>query len=461
MIFPLLAAVLYREDKMVLSFALPMGISLAVALPVFLFTRKVKLRFTSAEGVFLVCSAWVTGSLFGAVPYYLSGYVPSFSNAVFECVSGISTTGVTIIPDVEILPLSFHLWRGMTHWLGGMGIVVLTVALVPLLGVGGFQLLKAETSGPMKEKFTPKVTNTAKILWLIYCVITVILFVLFLIGGMNWFDALIHSFSVMASGGFSTKNNSIAYYNSPFIDYVCIVFMFIAGFNYALIYRLLQGKFRDIINNSEAKAYGLISLIAAVVIAFSLFPMAGSVEKTLRYAFFDTASILSTSGLGIDNHNLWPPLARFMIFMLMFVGGCSGSTSGNIKIIRYVILFKQTRNELKRQLFPSGVFSIRLDNKLGKKDVVYRVAGFMFLYYMFILAGTLLVSSSGVELFDSLNASLICLGNIGFGLGGLTSGTIFYTAPDYVKWGSSLLMLIGRLEIFTVILLFIPSYWDK
>jgi trk system potassium uptake protein TrkH len=349
----------------------------------------------------------------------------------------------------------------MTHWLGGMGIVVLTVALVPLLGVGGFQLLKAETSGPMKEKFTPKVTNTAKILWLIYCGITVVLFLLFMIGGMNWFDALVHAFSLMATGGFSTKNNSIAWFNSPFIEWVCIVFMLISGFNFTLIYYLLRGKFREVINSSEAKAYALVILTTAALISISLFPVTRSLEKTLRGALFHTASIITTAGLMTQDHNLWPPLAQFLLFSLMFIGGCSGSTSGNIKVIRYVVLFKQAKNELRRLLFPSGVFTIQLDNKIGTKDIVYQVAGFIYLYFIFILAGTLLMCSSGENLFDSLNASLICIGNIGLGLGALTSGTIFYTSPDYIKWGFCLLMLMGRLEIFTVILLFIPRYWEK
>jgi trk system potassium uptake protein TrkH len=314
----------------------------------------------------------------------------------------------------------------------------------------------------MKEKFTPKVTNTAKILWIIYCALTAVMILLLIAGGMSWFEAVFHAFSTMASGGFSTRNNSIAAFHSPYIEWVCIAFMLIAGFNYTLIYRLLRGKVKELINNNEAKAYFLVVLIVSLIVTVSILPQTGSIEKSLRRALFDTTSILSTTGLMAEDHNLWPPLAQMVIFILMFIGGCSGSTSGGIKTIRHVVLFKQAKNEIGRLLYPSGVFSLQIDKKPSEKNVVYNVAGFVFLYFLLLALGTLLTSRSpGAGLFDSLNASLICLGNIGLGLGRLTSGTLFYEAPEYVKWGCSLLMIIGRLELFTVMLLFIPPYWHR
>jgi trk system potassium uptake protein TrkH len=461
MVFPLLTAVIFQEEAMIFSFGVSIAAVLAVSLPVFVFSKKRKFDFTANEGILLVCMAWILAGLLGAAPYYLSGYMPRYADAVFESVSGFTTTGASVISDLEILPRSFHLWRGMTHWLGGMGIVVLAVALVPLLGAGGFYLVKAETTGPMKEKFTPKITMTAKILWLIYLGITATMAALLMLGGMNWLDAVVHAFSALGTGGFSTKNASVAAWDSPYIHWVCIVFMLIASFNFSLIYRLLQGKYGELARNSEARAYALVVIIAAGIVTSQLLPYTGSVEKSLRYAFFDVASIASSTGFMIDDHSRWPLLAQFVIFMLMMIGGCSGSTAGGIKIVRYVILFKQTKNELLRALYPKGIFSIQLDGKSSSKDIVLSVSSFFYLYAMMVALGTLLVCSAGAGLYDSLNASLLILGNIGLGLGKLVSGTLFYESPDYVKWGLSALMIIGRLEIYTFILLFNPEFWKN
>jgi trk system potassium uptake protein TrkH len=461
MIFPLLTALAFGEGSMVFAFGITIAAILAVSLPALIFSKKQKFNFTANEGILLVCMVWMLGGLLGAVPYCLSGFLPRYADAVFESVSGFTTTGATVISDPDILPRSFHLWRGMTHGLGGMGIVVLIVALAPLLGAGGGHLFKAETTGPRKEKFTPKITMTAKILWLIYVGLIIVMITLLMLGGMDWLDAVVHAFSALGSGGFSTRSASIAAWNSPYIEWVCIVFMLIAGFNFTLIYRLLQGKWGEVARNSEARAYGLIVGIAVVLVALSLVPHTGSPGKALRLAFFDVASIISTTGFMIDDHNLWPPLAQFVVFMLMMIGGCSGSTAGGIKIIRYVILFKQTKNEMLRALYPKGVFSIQIDGKKSRKDIIFSVSSFFYLYAALILVGTLLVSSAGAGLYDSLNAALLIAGNIGLGFGRLVSGTIFYEAPAYVKWGLSALMIIGKLEIYTFILLFNPQFWKN
>ena len=459
LLFPLFIAVIYKEYAMIFPFALPVCCSLVISVPVYLSTNGKKVNLQISDGFLLVTLAWVIGSLIGALPYYLSGYVPYYSNAVFESVSGFTTTGATIIPDVEILPHSLHFWRGMTHWIGGMGIIVLSVALFPILGTGGFQLLKGETTGPMKDKFTPKVKDTAKILWLIYCGLTLLQFILLMLGGMNWFDSIIHSFSTLGTGGFSTRNSSIAYYNSPYIEWVCSIFMFIAGFNFTLTFRLFQGKIGEITKNSEARAYFLITAVSVLIVTVSLSENLYSIGKSLRYAFFHVTSIMTTTGFMADNHNNWPSLAQLVIFGLMFIGGCSGSTAGGAKVIRYVILCKQMINESKKALYPKGVFSIHLDQKIGRKDVVYSVSGFIFLYFTFFIIGVLLLSCSGIDLFNSINASIILLGNIGLGLGKLISGEIFFNLPEYLKWFFSLFMIIGRLEIYTVLILFSPFYW--
>jgi trk system potassium uptake protein TrkH len=461
MIVPLIAALVLSERETIRGFAVSAGALLCAALPVFILNRGRKIRFRGSDGFILVFLVWVIACLAGALPLRISGFAPRFTDAVFESVSGFTTTGLTLIPDVEVLPRSLLLWLSMTHWLGGMGIVVLTVALLPLLGIGGFQLVKAETTGPEKEKITPKITGTAKILWILYTGFTALLCLLLAAGGMSWFDALIHAFSTMATGGFSSRNSSVAAWQSPFIDWVCFVFMILAGFNFGLIYQLLRGKPRDLLRNSEARSYGLIILVAGLGIAFSLISAGTASSDAFRYGFFHAASIVTTTGFTIADFNLWPPLAQGIVLTLMLVGGCSGSTAGGIKVIRFVVFLKQTGNEIRRLLYPRGVFNIRLNGKVGRKDVVYGAAGFVFLYFILILAAFFLVSSAGLEPYTSLNLALLSLGNIGLGLGGLAKGSLVAACPGYVKWGLCFVMIAGRLELWTAFVIFTPQYWRR
>ncbi|MDR2176584.1 MAG: TrkH family potassium uptake protein [Treponema sp.] len=461
MAIPLVMAVVYGEGDLIRPFMAPMAAVLILVLPVAILTRNRPIRFSASDGFLLVFFAWILIGLLGAVPYYLSGRIPRWADAVFESVSGFTTTGATVIADVESLPRSLLFWRAMTHWLGGMGIVVLTVALLPLLGIGGFQLIKAETPGPEKEKITPKITETAKLLWFLYLILTALDALLLRIGGMDWFDAAAHAFSTVATGGFSTRNDGIAAYHSPWIEGVCTVFMLLAGFNFALLYRLFRGKFRDILTNSEAKAYGGIILVSAGIIALALIPGGAFPGEALGKAFFHTASILTTTGFAAADHNLWPPAAQGVLFFLMFIGGCSGSTAGGIKVVRMVVLGKQAGNEMKRFLYPKGVFTIRLNKKVGRKDVVYGVAAFVFLYLFLVLITTLIVSTAGGDMFSSLNTALITLGNIGLGLGAVGPGAVFQGFPDYVKWVLSLVMIAGRLELWTAFVFFSRDYWRQ
>ena len=415
----------------------------------------------NSRGFLLVFLAWAAAGLLGALPFYCSGYIPNFTNAVFESVSGFTTTGATVLRDVEALPRRLLFWRALTHWLGGMGIVVLTVALVPLLGAGGFQLVRAEAPGPETEKISPRITLTARLLWLLYIMLTAAQTLLLVCFGMDWFDAVAHAFSTMSTGGFSSRNDSLAYYRSPAIEWVCTVFMLLAGFNFTLVWQLLRGKCRDVLRNSEARAYGAVVLASGLIITAAILPQGASLEAALRQAFFNTASVLTTTGLFNEDFNLWPALAQGVLFILMFLGGCSGSTSGGIKIVRYVILAKQTGNEMKKIIRPRGVFNIQLDGRSGKKDVVYGVAGFVFLYFLLIFLTALLVSVSGEDVFTSLNTALICLGNIGLGLGKLGPFNAFPDFPAYVKWGLSFVMIVGRLELWTVMVFFTRDFWRK
>ncbi len=462
MVFPLILAFVYGETIMVKPFLLPVSVTLILALLAALSARSIRIRFSAVDGALLVFLAWFFTSFLGAMPYQLSGFFGGFPDAVFESVSGFTTTGATTLKEVEMLPRSLLFWRGMTHWFGGMGIVVLTVALLPLLGVGGFQLLKAEAPGPDKgDKITPKITETAKILWIFYVALTALEAILLMLGGLSWFDALLHSFSTMATGGFSTRNASVAAFKSPWVEWVCTVFMLLAGLNFTLYYRLLKGKFQDIINNTETKVYGLIVLAAVSLVTLGILPGEASFGDALRLASFHVASIITTTGFAASNHNLWPPLAQGVLFFLMFIGGCSGSTAGGIKVIRHVILFKQSKNEMRRLLYRRGVFSIQINRKPARKELVYGVAGFVFLYMFLVFIVAAVTSLSGEDIFSSLNVSLITVGNIGVGLARVGPDYTFHDFPAYLKWVFSFAMIAGRLELWTAFIFFSREYWRR
>jgi trk system potassium uptake protein TrkH len=332
---------------------------------------------------------------------------------------------------------------------------------MPLLGVGGFQLIKAEAPGPEKEKLRPRITEAAKVLWLVYCAFTVILAVLYRLGGMERFDAVCHGFTVMATGGVSTKNQGFAFFNTPFIDWVTVIFMLLGALNFNLYYRLVRGKFRDLIQNTECKVYFSIFIVAALVTSLSLIPYYGSFGDALRFGSFQVASILSTTGNARTDYTVWPALAQGILFCLMFIGGCSASTAGGVKVIRHAVLFKQTGNELRKILYPRGVFSIQLNRKVGRKDVVYGVAGFVFLYFMIVGITTLVTAASGFDFFSSFSAALCVTGNIGTGFGAVGPFHDYGAIPNYLKLFYSLVMITGRLELWTVFVLFTPEYWKR
>ncbi|MDR0455282.1 MAG: TrkH family potassium uptake protein [Treponema sp.] len=459
MLPPLIMAVVAGERYMIGSFAIPSGITAILALFSFNSLRKIKVLLNAKLGFLLVCGTWIWASFIGAVPFYLAGL--NFTDAFFESACTFATTGGTTVGNIEAMPVSLLLWRSLAHWFGGIGIVLISVALMPLLGVGGFQLVKAEAPGPEKEKITPRVAATAKILWLVYCALTFVLFGLYLLGGMNWFDALCHALSTMASGGVSTKNAGLVAFNSSFIEAVATVFMLLAGINFSLYYRLLQGKFSDIKNNTELRAYLVIFAVAAGIITLSLLPVYGSFASALRYAAYQSASMLSTTGAAIADYETWPALARMVLFGLMFIGGCSGSTAGGIKVIRHVILWKQIGNELRKVVYPRGIFSIQLNKRVGRKDVIYGAAAFIFVYMAIITATTLITAASGTDIFSSFSVSLSIMGNIGVGFGVASPFHNYSSFPDHIKWLYSFVMIAGRLEIWTMLILFNPVYWRK
>ena len=464
MLVPMVLAIVFGEQNMISAFAFPSGFVLCVFVAVFFFTRKSENGIGTSQGLLLVCLTWLLSCMLGAFPFYLGGILKRFTDAFFESASGFTTTGATIFVDVEALPKSLLFWRTMTHWLGGMGMVVLTVALAPLIGTGAFQLFRAETPGPETGKIAPRITATAKILWFIYIALTILETLLLMLGGMSWFDALTHAFSTVATGGFSVRNDSIAAFNSPWIEWVCIVFMIIAGFNFNLIYDLIRGKGKEARKNSEARAYGGIILLAGIICACALFPnirnegrsLIFTLEKSIRTALFQSVSILTTTGFSAVDHRLWPPLAQGVLFFLMFIGGCSSSTAGGIKVIRHVIFYKQARNELKKQINPRGVFSIQINGKEGQKNIVHGVAGFIFLYLILVMIAVLFISFTGTDIFSSLNIGLLITGNIGLGMVQGSMESILYNLPGYTKWVLSFIMIAGRLELWTILALI---YW--
>lgn len=453
----------YEEWAAVQSFLLSIAISGCISMGIlFVFRHERQKTLSTRDGLLVVTLSWMVASTVAAFPYIFDGGMLTVTDAIFETMSGFSTTGATILTDIEKMPKSLLLWRSLTHWLGGMGIVVLGVAILPLLGIGGMQLMQAEAPGPVVDKITPRIAETAKYLWYVYVGFTALETFLLVCGGMTFFDALNHSFSTLATGGFSTKNLSVGHYDSAYIDGVVTLFMVIAGMNFTLHFRLMSGNFKGIFRNTELKAYLLIFLTASALIAFSLHgKIYDSVWQSIRYASFQAASILTTTGFATADYEYWTYLAQVMLLLLMFVGGCSGSTGGGIKVIRIATLFKQGFNEMKFLVHPRGVFVLKISGYPVRKNIVYAISGFFFLYMTTILLVTIALASSGIDLLTSVTAALATVGNIGPGFGSVGPAENYAFMPDHVKWILSFAMMAGRLELYTVFVLFTPMFWKK
>lgn len=420
------------------------------------------LGLRTKEGFLLVTASWISASAVGAIPFVLSGAIPSYTDAFFETISGFSTTGASILTAIEVLPRSVLFWRSLTHWLGGMGIVVLTVAILPFLGVGGVQLVRAESPGPTLDKMAPKITQTAKILWILYLGFTVLETVLLMGGGMSLFDALTHTFGTLATGGFSPKDASVGAYNSGFIHWVITAFMIVAGTNFGIFYKLLQGNLRDILRDTEFKTYVLIIVFSVLVITLVLLGVYGNFGKSLRYAGFQAVSIITTTGFATADFDMWPMAAKGVLLLLMFVGGCSGSTGGGPKVIRAVTLIKLALKEMRYMSRPRGIFRVHINGEPVKKNLLYSVSGFFVLYFLCLLFVTTVVSFFGAtDIATAFSTALATVGNIGpgFGLIGPTMNYAFY--HPLLKWILSIAMLAGRLEVYTVLILLTPSFWRR
>ena len=414
------------------------------------------------EGFLFVTLSWISVSLSGALPFVLSGAIPSYADAFFEAMSGFTTTGASILTDIEALPRSILFWRSLMQWLGGMGIVVLTVAILPRMGIGGLKVLRSEAPGPTVDKLTPRIAQTAKILWLLYIGMSVLEFTLLLLLGMQPLDAVMHTFSTVAIGGFSSRNESIGSYDSGWIDLVVTVFMLAAGVNFALYFRLSRGEIRSLVTNVELRAYIAIAAIATLVVTLSLYGRVyTTIAESLRYGAFQVVSILTTTGYTTADYSRWTGLAQAILIALMFVGACAGSTGGGIKVVRIITLFKQATNELRYLVHPRGVFPTRIAAHPLKKDILYPIATFFYLYVAILIVTMLVVASAGTDLLSAFSTALATVGNIGPGFGAIGPAENYAHYPIGVKLFLSLAMLTGRLELYSVVVLFTPAFWRK
>ena len=376
--------------------------------------------------------------------------------------SGFSSTGATILDDIESLPHGILFWRSMTQWIGGLGIIMFTIAVLPIFGVSGLQVFAAEASGPTHDKVHPRIGITAKWIWSIYAGITALLVSLLMLGGMDWFDSICHAFATTGTGGFSTKQASVSYYNSPYIEYVISIFMFISGINFTLLLLFVNRKFKKFISNAELKFYfGSVVLFTAVIAIVLYYTSPMGMEESFRKSLFQVISLHTSTGFATDDYMQWTPVLWGLLTIIMLMGACAGSTTGGLKCIRMVILTKVSRNEFKHILHPNAILPVRINKQVISPSIVSTVLAFCFIYIAIIVIGTLLMMAMGVGAEESMGCVISSIGNMGPGLGETGPAYSWNALPDAAKWLLSFLMLLGRLELFTVLLLFTPDFWKR
>ncbi len=426
------------------------------------------------EGYIIVTLGWLVMSVSGVLPYLFSGAIPGVTNAFFETISGYTTTGASILDDIESLPEGILFWRSLTHWIGGMGIIVLAIAILPLLGIGGMQLFAAEAPGPNADKLHPRITDTAKRLWLIYFGYTVAETILLSLAGMSVFDALNHALATLSTGGFSTKNASLAYWNDqPLIQYIVMLFMFLAGTNFVLSYFAFKGKVQKIIKDEEFKFYTIFIVVFTIIAALVVYlqanvpvseyhPMVlGVGESSFRHALFQVVAIVTTTGFVTADFTNWAPFLTVFFFGLMFLGGSAGSTAGGIKVMRHLLIIKNGLLEFKRTLHPNAVIPVRYNDKTVSEHIVYNIIAFFVLYMLTFIIGSLVLGMMGLDFQSAIGGAASSLGNVGPALGSLNPLSNFNSLPNAGKWWCGFLMLLGRLELFTVLILLTPYFWKR
>lgn len=473
--FMLLATLisLIYDDGVTIKLLISALAVLLIGVSLMMYTKKHSKEMNKREGYMVVTFGWVVMAISGALPYMVTEVLPSFTNAFFETMSGYTTTGATIINDIEAVPKGVLFWRSTTHWIGGMGIIVLAIAILPLLGIGGMQLFAAEAPGPSADKLHPRITDTAKRLWLIYFGYTAAETLLLKAAGMSFFDAINHAMSTLSTGGFSTKNASVAFWNDkPIIQYIIIAFMFLAGTNFVLSYYAFKGKVQKALRDEELRWYfrfiATFTIIAALIIYFRAdlslstieHPMVwGKAESAFRHALFQVVTVITTTGFITADYTLWTPFLVILFFGIMFLGGSAGSTSGGVKVMRHLILIKNGFLEFKRAIHPNAVLPVRYNSKAITGQVVYNILGFFILYMISFIVGALVFSMFEIDFRSAIGLSASSLGNIGPALGDFGPVNNYAALPPLAQWWASFLMLIGRLELFTVLILLTPFFW--
>ena len=459
---PLAVSLFFKDGS-----GIPMLISLAVTI---LFGTSMTLGFRGAqiadirqrEGMAIVFFGWMAMGLFGALPFFFAGEGVSFTDAFFESVSGFTTTGASIFTNIERHAEGILFWRSFIQWLGGMGIIVLSLAVLPFLKVGGMQLYKAEVPTPVPDKLKPRIQETAVTLWKVYILFTFLQVLLLLAGGMNLYDAVCHTFTTMPTGGFSTKNASIAHYDSAYFDTVFILFMLMAGINFSLHYQMLKGKPLAIWRDAEGRFFLFLSLVLVLLVSWNIY---GEVYHTLgdaiRYGAFQVVSILTTTGFATADYETWPAMSQLILFLCMFIGASAGSTGGGVKCLRIMLLFKYCTRELFLLVHPRSITHIKISGKPVPEEIIRSVIGFLALYIGLFAICTVILSGLGVDFMTSLTAVASCIGNIGPGFGMVGPAENYAAIPTLGKWLLIWCMLLGRLEIYTVIILFAPEFWRK
>jgi len=421
------------------------------------------INLSRRDGFGIVTFGWVSATLFGSLPYILSGVIPHPVSAMFETMSGFTTTGASVLSDLECIPHSIHFWRALTHWFGGMGVLVLCVAILPFLGVGGMQIYRAEMPGPSKDRLTPRITTTAKLLWGVYALLTLIeAMLLKFVGKMGWFDSFCHTFGTMATGGFSTHSASIGAFDSAVIDTIIIVFMFLAGVNFSLHYYALTGKPGRYFRDPEFRFYFIFLAVASLFITFNIWLTDyASFGRCFRDATFTATSVMTTTGFCTADFDRWPDASRLLLVLMMFIGGCAGSTGGGMKVVRVSIMIKKMIRELKLFMRPSAVIQIKLGGKPVEQEIISHISAFFAIFMLIFAMGSLIMTFFTPNLETAVTCVIATLGNIGPGLNAV-GATQNYSAISPVGQGIlTIFMLLGRLELYTVLILFLPSYWKR
>lgn len=458
MLLPLFYS-LYRGDGQFAAFLVSAVLVFVCGLALWLPNRG-KRQLHKRDIYLIVTGGWVLLSLMGALPYLFGGAIPQLANAFFESVSGFTTTGASVLTAIEVQPESILLWRSLTQWIGGMGIVVLMIAVMPLLGIGGMQLFNAESPGVTVDKLTPRIKETAGIMWVVYVVLTFALGFFLWLGGMSVFDAINHAFTTLSTGGFSTKQASMAAF-APHLQYIVIFFMFLAGTSFALLYTALFTKITALFRNDEFRYYVYVVVGATLVLWLFGVTLGTGIEHAFRDALFQVVSIVTTTGFATADYYVWAAPMVYILFILMFVGGMTGSTAGGVKVMRHLVLFKDAFLEFRKQLHPDAILPVRFNGKLVPQSVLYRVIAFVMLYIFIAVVSVVVLLLFGIDTPTSFGAVAATLGNIGPGLGEVGPVGDYSQLPDLVKWYLSGLMIVGRLELFTVLMLFTPYFWRR